>query len=171
MFIADAVYEDCDSNVSTNITNQHMQRGGGYSEMILSGVAPFMERNQDNVASTLEWRWKVLQSQQATRAVTSSSRHQQTAEEHRHASLESEIGRMRQHCHEQEKVLEREIVRLEQRYELDMKLLEKEANDEVNYPVAESWEVQSDYQPTECGDDGSGYPMPERELKQQALGQ
>jgi hypothetical protein len=73
--------------------------------------------------------------------------------------LESDIGRIQQHYHEQEKKLEEEIVKLEQSYELHMKLLEEEENDEENYPIAERWEVPSDYQPTECGDDGSGYVM------------
>jgi hypothetical protein len=43
-----------------------------------------------------------------------------------------------------------------------MKQLEKEEKDEENYSVAEWWEVESDYQPTECGNDGSGHLIPER---------
>jgi hypothetical protein len=55
-------------------------------------------------------------------------------------------------------------VRFNQRYEWDMKKLEKE-KDEEDYPVTEWWGVQSEYQPTECGNDGSRYLMPERELE------
>jgi hypothetical protein len=56
-------------------------------------------------------------------------------------------------------MLESEIVKLEQTYEQHMKQLETEDNDEGNHSgrVAERWEDQSDYQPTECGDDVSGY--------------
>jgi hypothetical protein len=31
--------------------------------------------------------------------------------------------------------------------------LEKEEKDEEDYSVGEWWEIQSDYQPTECGDE------------------
>ena len=86
-------------------------------------------------------------------AQATSSRQQQTAEERWSASLEVEIERIRRHFHEQEMVLEREIVKLEQMYKWDMKQLEQEDNDEESYPVAEWQEDQSDYQPTECGND------------------
>ncbi|KAI0280819.1 hypothetical protein BGY98DRAFT_1095305 [Russula aff. rugulosa BPL654] len=172
MFIADAVDEDCDSDVST-VHKLRMQCGSEDLEKGLGGVAAFVERDSDDVAPTLEWRERILHSQRATQATTSSSRQQQTAEERWHASLEIEIERIRGHYHEQERVLEREIVKLEQMYEWDVKQLEKEENDEENYSVADRWEIQSDYQPTECGDDGSRYLMPERELKhwQHPLGQ
>jgi hypothetical protein len=171
MFIADAV--DKGSDVNT-VHKYRMQCGSEDSEKGLGGVAPFVEKNSDDVASTLEWKGRILHSQKATQATTSSSRQQQTAEERWHASLEIEIERIRGHYHEQERVLEREIVKLEQIYEWDVKQLEKEENDEENYSVADRWEIQSDYQPTECGDDGSRYLMPERELKhwpQHTLGQ
>ncbi len=63
--------------------------------------------------------------------------------------------------------MEREVVKLEQRFELALKQLEKEEEDEEGYPIAQWWEVESDYQPTECGNDGSGYLPPVRELEQQ----
>jgi hypothetical protein len=171
MFIADAADEDCDPGVSA-ITNPHMQRGGEYSEMVLGGDAPFMEKRLDNVASTLEWREKVLQSQQAAaQAIASSSRQRQTAEERWHAKLETEIEQIRQRFREEEEMLEREIVNLEERYELDMRQLEEEENDDENYYVDEQWEVQSDYQPTECGDDGSGSTkVDQREMKRACKG-
>jgi hypothetical protein len=46
-------------------------------------------------------------------------------------------------------------VKHEERYKLAIEQLEKEEKDEGGYSVAKWWEVQSDYQPTECGDDGS----------------
>jgi hypothetical protein len=105
------------------------------------------------VASTLEWRRSVLHSQEATQAT--SSRQQHTAEERWRASLVIEIERIRQYYREQEKILE-EIVKHQQRYKLAIEQLEKEEKDEEDYSVAGWWEVQSDYQPTECGnDDGS----------------
>ena len=66
--------------MNTKYTSFNMQRGGGYSEMPLGGVAPFMERNHDMV-STLESRREVLQSQQATQTIPGSSRKQQPDEE------------------------------------------------------------------------------------------
>jgi len=168
MFIADAVDEDCDPDAST-ATSPGMQHGSGDSEKRPGSVAPSIERNLNNVASTLEWRGRALHSQGATQATN--SRRQQTAEERWHASLEVEIERIRQHYYEQERILEGEIVKHEQRYELAMKQLEQGENDDEDNSVAEWWEVQSDYQPTECGNDGSGYLMPERRLGQQALGQ
>jgi hypothetical protein len=150
MFIADGVDEDCDSDAST-ATNPHMQRGSEDSEKGLGSVAPFIERNPDNVASTLEWRGRVLHSQEATQATT--SRQQHTAEERWRASLEIEIERIRQHYHKLERILEGEIVKHKQRYEWAIKQLEEGEKDEEYYSVAEWWEVQSDYQPTECGND------------------
>ena len=164
MFIADVVDEDCDSDTSS--PNPHMLRGDEDSAKRLSSVAPFTERNPDKVASTLEWRERVLHSQEASQATTSSSRQWQTAEEHEGTSLEIEIERIRRHYQKQEMVLEGEIVKLEQRYKSDMELLKKEENDEEDHSAAEWWEVQEDYQPTECGSDGGRYLMPEREHKQ-----
>ena len=155
MYIADVADKDCDSDVSTNFTNLHMQRGSGFFEMALG----------DNVASTLEWRERVLQSQKSdAQAIASSSRQRQTAEERWHAKMEAEIAQIRQRFQEEEEMLERQIVNLEEAYKSQMKQLEEEENDEQNYYVGEleRWEVQSDYQPTECGDDGSGYAVPEQ---------
>ncbi|KAI0278120.1 hypothetical protein BGY98DRAFT_975495 [Russula aff. rugulosa BPL654] len=127
MFIADAVDKDCDSYVI--ISEDSETRPGS--------VAPFIDRNPDNVmvASTLEWRRRVLPVHSQRTAQATSSRQQQTAEERWSASLEIEIERIRRHFHEQEMVLEREIVKLEQMYEWDMKQLEEEENDEENYPI------------------------------------
>jgi hypothetical protein len=95
-----------------------------------------------------------MHSQEATQATSSCQQH--TAEERWRASLETEIERIRQHYQEQENILEEEIVKHQQRYKLAMEQLEKEEKDEEDYSVAGWWEVQSDYQPTECGnDDGS----------------
>ncbi|KAF8502703.1 hypothetical protein F5888DRAFT_1631805 [Russula emetica] len=152
MSIADAVDEDCDSDTST-ATNIHMQRSSGNPEKGQCGAAPFIERNLGNVASTLDWRGRVLHSREATQAT--SSRQQHTTEERKLASLEIKIERIRQHCHKQEMILEGEIVKHKQRYELAIKQLEEWEKDEEDYPVPEWWEVQSDYQPTECGDDGN----------------
>jgi len=170
MFIADAIDEDSDSDAASTAATYRMQRGSGDSEKRLGGVGPFIERNPDNLATTLEWRGRVLRSQETTQA--SSSRRQHTAKERWRALLKIEIERIRKHYHEQEKVLEREVAKLEQSYEWEIKQLEKEEKDEVDSPVAEWWEVQSDYQPTECGD-GSIYLIPERELEQRhgGLGQ
>jgi hypothetical protein len=168
MFIADAVDENSDLDASTG-TSPCVQRGSGDSKKRLGSVTPFIGRNPYNVASTLGWRGRVIHSQEATQAT--SSRRLPTAEERWRASLEIEIKRIRQHYYEQEKILEREIVKHEQRYENAMRELEQEEEDDEDHPVAEWWEVQSDYQPTECGNDGSGYLMPERRLEQQAIGQ
>ena len=169
MFITDAVDEDYDSGMSM-VIEPRMQRSGGDSEEGVSGAANFIERNPDNNASTLEWKWGVLHSQVASQATSSSSCQQQTAEERWHASLQIEIERIRRHYHDQERILEREIVKHKQRYRSAMKQLENEENDEENYPITEWWDVQSDYQPTECGNDESRYLLPERELARQALG-
>jgi hypothetical protein len=152
MSIAGAVNEDCDSDAST-VINPRMQRGSGNQEKGPSGVVPFIERNPDNVASTMEWTERVLHQQEATQ--TTSSCQQHTAEERWRASLETEIEGIRRHYHKQERFLEEEIVKHEERYKLAIEQLEKEEKDEEGYSVAEWWEVQSDYQPTECGDDGS----------------
>ena len=70
--------------------------------------------------------------------------------------MEVEIWQIREDFHEKKKRLEKEIVKLEQKYRLDMKQLEKEESED-NYSVTQAeWEVQSDYEPTECG---SGYRM------------
>jgi hypothetical protein len=150
MSIADAVDEDRDSGAST-ATNPCMQRGSGDSEKGLCGVVPFIERNPDKVASTLEWRGRVLHSQEATQATN--SRQQHTAEERWRASLKIEIERIRQHYREQESIIEEEVVKHEQRYKWAIEQLEKEEKDEEGYSVAQWWEVELDYQPTECGND------------------
>jgi hypothetical protein len=72
--IADAVDDDCDSDAST-ATNLHIQRGSGDSEKGLDAVAPFIEWDLDNVASTLEWRGGVLHSQEVTQVTSSRQRH------------------------------------------------------------------------------------------------
>jgi hypothetical protein len=148
MSIADAVDGDCDSDASS-ATNHHMQRGSGDSEQGLHDVDPFIKMDPDRVASTLEWRARVLQSRGAPQVTSSHQWH--TAEEHRHSSLEIKIEGIRQHYREQEKVLETEIAKHEQRYKCAIEQLEKEEKDEKDY---ESWEIQSDYQPTEYDDDG-----------------
>jgi hypothetical protein len=130
-----------------------MQRSSRNSEKGPSGVALFIERNPDNVASTLEWRARVMHSQEATQ--TTSSHQQHTAEERWRASLEKEIERIRRHYHKQERFLEEQIVKHEERYKVAIEQLENGEKDEEGYSVAEWWEVQSDYQPTECGNDGS----------------
>jgi hypothetical protein len=149
MSIADAVDEDCDSHASTNNTILHMQRGSEDSEKGLDGVPPFIRRNPDKMASTLEWRASVQHSQEPPQVTSSHQRH--TAEGRRDASLSTKIERIQQHYRRQEKVLEREIAKHEQRYKWAIEELEKEEKDEKDY---ERWEIQSDYQPTECDDDG-----------------
>jgi hypothetical protein len=42
-----------------------------------------------------------------------------------------------------------------ERYKLAIEELKKEEKDEGRRYPADWWTVQSDYQPTECGDDGS----------------
>jgi hypothetical protein len=150
MFISEALEQDCDSDASTATTR--MQPGNGGSQKGLGSVAPFIERNPDNVASTLQRRGRALQSQQATQVI-GSRRQRHTAEERWRALLEKKIRRIRQHYKKQERILQSEIVKHEQRYEEAMKELEREEKDGEDYSVAEWWEVQSDYQPTECGDE------------------
>ncbi len=115
----------------------------------------------------MESRGRVLHPQEATQAT--SSPQQDTAEERRGALLQTEIERIRQHYWEQEKILEWEYAKLEQKYKEIRQQLEKEEKDEEDYPVVEWWEVDSDYEPTLCGDEpeGSQNLMPVRELKQQ----
>ena len=150
MFITDVIDEDSDSDAASTAAIYRMQRGSGDSKKRPDGVVPYIERNPDNLATTLEWRGRVLRSQEATQA--SSSRRKNTTKERWRASLETEIEGIREHYHKLEKVLDDEITKLEQSYEWEVKKLEKEEKDEEDYPVAEWWEVQSDYQPTECGD-------------------
>jgi hypothetical protein len=158
MFFANIVDEDCDSDTSTPATNQHMQRGKGDPEKGLGGVAPFIERNPgpDKMASTLEWRGRVLRSQEATGIqAPTSSRQQHTAEERRCASLEElEIERIRRHYQKQERILEEEIEKHEKRYKEATEQLKREDKDKVVYST-DWWPVRPDYQPTECSDDGS----------------
>jgi hypothetical protein len=153
MFTADDVNEDRDSDMRTT-TNPHLQRGTGDPEKGLGGVAPFTGRSPDKMALTLEWRGRVLHSQAATQATTS-SRQQRTTEERGCASLEDiEIERIQQHYQEQERILEREIEKHEKRYKEAIEQLKKEDKDKRVYST-DWWPVQWDYQPTECGDDGS----------------
>jgi hypothetical protein len=132
MFIVD---EDCDSDAPPSMVTKDSHTHRDTKKGLLGSVASFIERNLDSPRQ----------------------RHT-TAEERWRASLEIEIERIRRHFHMQEGILEKEIVKLEQMYERDMKQLEKEEKDEEEYPVAGWGEVQSDYEPTECGDDG-GLPV------------
>src|SRR5258708_3617404 len=144
MFIVDTVDEDCDSSVST-VGKPRMQRDSEDPEKELGGVVPFIERNPDNMASTLEWRGRVLHPQEAA---TSSSWQQQTAKERWQASMDIEIERTVQHYRAQEMILRRQIAMLE----WDLKQWKRE-NDEEDYFVPGWGDVQSDYQPTECGNE------------------
>ena len=87
-----------------------------------------------------------MQSQKETQATNT----RQYREGRSRAKLDAEIERIRQHYHEQEKVLEREIVRLERRYEWTIAQLEREEQDDGSCSVDGWEEVRSDYQPTEC---------------------
>lgn len=107
--------------------------------------------NTDVISATMEWRRRVLQSQEEESRL---SQAMSIREGHWRAKLEAEIQKIRRHFHTQEKVLEREIVALEQKYECAIAQLEMEDPDEVSYFVS-GWEAQSDYQPTECGE-GNG---------------
>ena len=149
--VADAVDGDCDSEASPEI--HHMQRGNEDSANGLGGVAAFIEGNPDNVPSTLEWSANVQYSQRAIQATTSTPGQQQTAE-HWRGSLKVEIELILRQYHEQETVVETEIVKLEQGYQLDVERLERVENAEEDHPAAGWWDVGSDYQPTECGSDG-----------------
>jgi hypothetical protein len=151
MFIADAVDEYYDSD-SSKVTTIRMQRGSEDAEKELDSVASFMERNPDNVAPTLEWRGRALHSQGATQAATSSPRQQLTAKERWQASLDIKIEQTKQHYYALEMILRRAIAKLEQMRELDLKQLEREEGEE-DYFVPGWEEVQSDYQPTEYGDE------------------
>jgi hypothetical protein len=115
----------------------------------------------------MESRRRVLHPQEVTQAI--SSPQQDTAEERRGALLQTEIERIRQHYREQEKILEWEYAKLEQKYKEIRQQLEKEESNGENYPVAEWWEVDSDYEPTLCGDEpeGSRNLMPVRKLEDQ----
>jgi hypothetical protein len=151
MFIADVVDEECDFDASALATHR-VQRSYEHSEKGLGGVAPFIERNTDNVASTLEWRGSVLHSQEASQATTSSSRQQKTAKERWQESLDNEVGRTLQQYRAQEMVLRKTIANLKKLCESDLKQLETEKDGE-DYSVLGWGEVQSDYEPTECGDE------------------
>jgi hypothetical protein len=157
MLIADAVDKDCDSD--TRATNLYIQRSNANSEKGLGGVDRFIERNQDIMASTSEWRdsERVLRSQEATQATTSSCQ-QHTDEEHRYASLEEiEIELIEQRCREQKMILEDEIVKHKERHKQAIEQLKTEEKYKEGYGYAADWwgvRPGSDYQPTECGDDG-----------------
>jgi hypothetical protein len=157
-FTADAVDEDCDSDMSPS-TNPRIQRSTGDPEKGL-GVAPFIERNLDKMESTVEWRGRVLHSREATQASTCSGpsgQQHHTPAEYELASLDVEIEQIRQHYREQEGILNREIVKHKKRRKRAMKRLKKEEKDQKHYPADCDWwgGVRSDYQPTECGDDGN----------------
>lgn len=132
-------------------------------------AASSIEDNTDTMVSTMEWRRRVLQSQEESQAASA----RQHREERRRAKLEAEIERIRRHYHKQEKVLEREIVRLERRYEWAIAQLEREEeqDDEQDRCFVDGWEeeVRSDYQPTECGEGSSrcGSLVPDLELGRQ----
>src|SRR6266852_6228789 len=87
VFIVDTVDEDCDSSVST-VRTLRMQRDSEDPEKELGGVVPFTERSPDNIASTLEWKGRVLHQHEAAQNTTSSSRQQRTAKERWQASME-----------------------------------------------------------------------------------
>ena len=157
MFTADAVDEDCGSDTSTT-TNPHIQRGTGDPEKGLGSVVPLIERNPDKMTSTLGLRGKVLLLKEATQASTS-SRQQHTADDSElgRASLEEiEIDHIQKHYEELERVLEGQLVEHKKRHKWAIKELERE-KDEKRYPADWWGGVQSDYQPTECGDDGSSH--------------
>lgn len=113
-------------------------------------VTSSIEDNTDAIASTMEWRRMVLQSQKESQATST----HQYREGRSRAKLDAEVQRIRQHYLKQEKILEREIVRLERRYEWTIAQLEREEQDDGSYSVDGWEEVRSDYQPTEC-DEGS----------------
>jgi hypothetical protein len=140
MFISNVVDEDCDSHAST-ITNPQIQRRSESPEKGLGGVPTFIER-------TLEWRARVQGSQETTQDTASTRQPQHTTEGCRHASLE--IEQIQQRYQELERILEDEIVKHKQRYKLIVERLKDEKVD-----TAGRWGVQSDYQATECGNDGS----------------
>jgi hypothetical protein len=74
---------------------------------------------------------------------------------------EIEIDQIQKHYQELERVLQGELVEHKKRYKQAIKEELKEEDsekDEKRYPAADWWGgVQSDYQPTECGDDGSSH--------------
>lgn len=102
----------------------------------------------------------VLQSQEENRV-------RQNREGRWRVKMDAEIKRIRQHYHQQEEVLEREIATLERKYECTIAQLEEGGQDEEPYFV-DGWEAQSDYQPTECGE-GSGSLMPEHKQRGSGL--
>jgi hypothetical protein len=143
MFITDIVDEECDLDASV-LTTHCVQRSDVHFERGLGGVVHFIESDPNNVASTLERRGRVLHSQEATGA--------RTAKEHWKASLDIEIRRTLRHYHAHEMILWKAIANLEQRREWDLKQLEREEDGEGYY--VPGWEeVQSDYEPTECGNE------------------
>jgi hypothetical protein len=153
MLIADDVDKDCDSDTGTS-TNPSIQRSNADSERGLGGDDPFIERNQDIMTSTLEWRGRVLRSQEATQATTS-SRQPHTAKERRYPSLEEiEIERIEEHYREQEKILEEEVKKHKEMHKQAIEQLKTEEKYKEGYGYAADWwgvRPGSDYQPTECG--------------------
>jgi len=125
---------------------QTKQKANGRRES-LGGVVSSIEDDTDTIVFTMEWRRTVLQFQEESRVC-------QNGEGHRRAKLDAEIKRIRQHYHEQKKVLETEFANLGRKYEQTITELEREGQDEVDYFV-DGCDAQSDYQPTECGE-GSG---------------
>ena len=69
---------------------------------------------------------------------------------------EIEIDHIQKHYEELERVLEGQLVEHKKRHKWAIKELERE-KDEKRYPADWWGGVQSDYQPTECGDDGSSH--------------
>ncbi len=68
--------------------------------------------------------------------------------------MDIEIERTEQYYHAQEMILRRAIANLEQMYEWDLKQLErKKGEGEEDYFVPGWGEVESDYQPTEYGNE------------------
>ncbi|KAH9983872.1 cytochrome P450, partial [Russula vinacea] len=98
-------------------------------------VTSSIEDNTDAIASTMEWRRMVLQSQKESQATST----HQYREGRSRAKLDAEVQRIRQHYLKQEKILEREIVRLERRYEWTIAQLEREEQDDGSYSV-DGWE-------------------------------
>ena len=155
MLIADDVDKDCDSDTGTS-TNLGIQRSNANSEKgLLGGDDPFIERNQDIMTSTLKWRGRVLHSQEATQATTS-SRQPHTAKERWYASLEGiEIEQIEGHYRMQEEILEEEIKMHKEMHKQAIEQLKTEEEYKEGYGYAADWwgvRPGSDYQPTECGD-------------------
>ena len=131
MLIVNDVDKDCD--LDTRATNLYIQRSNATSEKGLGGVDRFIERNQDIMASNSEWRERVLRSQEATQATTS-SRLQHTDEERRYVSLEEiDIELIEQRYREQKMILEDEIVKHKERHKQAIEQLKTEEKYKEGY--------------------------------------